>query len=119
MRWQYGAKKHTEEVLRSPVTLEFVIEMGARVEAGEGDQRDIFEENTQEPADDDEERVPDADEKQLKKLFTARGISPSCRCVGDKVRVMESENHAGRLSERGRRPGRRAPARPAARSLGP
>src|SRR5713226_2112602 len=59
-----------EEVLCSPVTLDFVIEMGARVEAGEGDLRDIFEEN-QEPADDDEERGPEADEKQLKKLFTA------------------------------------------------
>src|SRR6266436_1858434 len=59
-----------EEVLRSPVTLDLVIEMGARVEAGEADLRDIFEEN-QEPADDDEERGPEADEKQLKKLFTA------------------------------------------------
>src|SRR6266849_1565874 len=59
-----------EEVLRSPVTLDLVIEMGARVEAREADLRDIFEEN-QEPADDDEERGPEADEKQLKKLFTA------------------------------------------------
>ena len=38
------------------MTLDFVIEMGARVEAGEGDLRDIFEKN-QEPADDDEERM--------------------------------------------------------------
>jgi RNA polymerase primary sigma factor len=59
-----------DEVLRSSVTLDLVIEMGARVEAGEADLRDIFEEN-QEPADDDEEREPEADEKQLKKLFTA------------------------------------------------
>jgi RNA polymerase primary sigma factor len=59
-----------EEVLRSPVTLDLVIEMGARVEAGEADLRDIFDEN-QEPADDDEERGPEANEKQLKKLFTA------------------------------------------------
>src|SRR5713226_4280271 len=55
-----------EEVLRSPVTLDLVIEMGARVEA---DLRDLFEEN-QEPADDDEERGREANEKQLKKLFT-------------------------------------------------
>jgi RNA polymerase primary sigma factor len=59
-----------EEVLRSPVTLDLVIEMGARVEAGEADPRDLFEEN-EEPTDDDEERGREANEKQLKKLFTA------------------------------------------------
>jgi RNA polymerase primary sigma factor len=69
-RIEAGENEVEEEVLRSPVTLDFVIEMSARVEAGEGDLRDIFEEN-QEPADDDEERGPEADEKQLKKLFTA------------------------------------------------
>jgi RNA polymerase primary sigma factor len=69
-RMEAGENEVEEEVLRSPVTLDFVIEMGARVEAGEADLRDIFEEN-QEPADDDEERGPEADEKQLKKLFTA------------------------------------------------
>src|SRR5216684_3446388 len=69
-RIEAGENEVEEELLRSPVTLDFVIEMGARVEAGEGDLRDIFEEN-QEPADDDEERGPEADEKQLKKLFTA------------------------------------------------
>jgi hypothetical protein len=47
---------------------------GARVEAGEGDLRDIFEEN-QEPADDDEERGPEADEKQLKKRRVDRPSS--------------------------------------------
>src|SRR6266849_142883 len=69
-RIEAGEDEVEEEVLRSPVTLDLVIEMGARVEAGEADLRDIFEEN-QEPADDDEERGPEADEKQLKKLFTA------------------------------------------------
>src|SRR5260370_37567715 len=69
-RIEAGEDEVEEEVLRSPVTLDLVIEMGARVEAGEAGLRDIFEEN-QEPADDDEERGPDADEKQLKKLFTA------------------------------------------------
>ena len=69
-RIEAGEDEVEEEVLRSPVTLDFVIEMGARVEAGEGDLRDIFEEN-QEPADEDEERGPEADEKQRKKLFTA------------------------------------------------
>src|SRR6266478_5713745 len=70
-RIEAGENEVEEEVLRSPVTLDFVIEMSARVEAGEGDLCDIFEEN-QEPADDDEEHGLDADdEKQLKKLFTA------------------------------------------------
>jgi len=59
-----------EEVLRSPVTLDLLIEMGARVEAGEADLHDLFEEN-EEATDDDEERGRDANEKQLKKLFTA------------------------------------------------
>ena len=69
-RIEAGENEVEEEVLRSPVTLDFVIEMSARVEAGEGDLRDIFEEN-QELAEEDEERGPEADEKQLKKLFTA------------------------------------------------
>src|SRR6266851_2088863 len=69
-RIEAGENEVEEEILRSPVTLDLVIEMGARVEAGEAELRDIFEEN-QEPADDDEERGPEANEKQLKKLFTA------------------------------------------------
>jgi sigma-70-like protein len=73
-RIEAGENEVEEEVLRSPVTLDFVIEMGARVEAGEGDLRDIFEEN-QEPADDDEERGPEADEKQLKKRRVDRPSS--------------------------------------------
>src|SRR5712672_3547315 len=53
-----------------PVTLDLVIAMGARVEAGEADLRDLFEEN-EEPADADEERGREADERQLKQLLTA------------------------------------------------
>jgi RNA polymerase primary sigma factor len=59
-----------DEVLSSPVTLDLVIEMGARVEAGEADPCEFFEENP-EPADIDEEDEPDSNAKQLKKLFTA------------------------------------------------
>jgi RNA polymerase primary sigma factor len=59
-----------EEVLRCPVTLDLVIEMGARVEAGEADLRDLSEEN-EEATDNDEERGREVNEKQLKKLFTA------------------------------------------------
>ena len=70
-RIEAGENEVEKEVLRSPVTLDFVIEVGERVEAGEADLRDVFEEN-EEPADDpDEERGPEANEKQLKKLFTA------------------------------------------------
>src|SRR6202022_971091 len=54
-RIEAGEDEVEEEVLRSPVTLDLVIEMGARVEAGEVDLRDLFEEN-EAPADDDEER---------------------------------------------------------------
>ena len=69
-RIEAGEKEVEEEVLRSPVTLDLVIEMGARVEAGEAGLRDFFEEN-EEPDDDDEERGREANEKQLKELSTA------------------------------------------------
>src|SRR6266851_7488658 len=82
-RIEAGENEVEEEVLRSPVTLDLVIEMGARVEAGEADLRDIFEEN-QEPADDDEEGGPEGNEKQLKKLFTATTKLKSLhRRIGD------------------------------------
>src|SRR3984893_5192135 len=68
-RIEAGENEVEEEVLRSPVTFDLVIEMGARVETGEADLRDLFEEN-EEPADDDEERGREANEKQLKQLFT-------------------------------------------------
>src|SRR5215471_3284006 len=69
-RIEAGEHEVEEEVLRSPVTLDMVIEMGARVEAGEADLRDIFEED-EEPTDNDDERGREANEKQLRKLFTA------------------------------------------------
>jgi RNA polymerase primary sigma factor len=69
-RIEAGEKEVEDEVLRSPVTLDYIIRMGELVEAGEADLRDIFEEN-EEPTDADEERGPEANEKQLKKLLTA------------------------------------------------
>jgi RNA polymerase primary sigma factor len=69
-RIEAGENEVEDEVLRSPVTLDFVIQMGQAVEAGEADLRDIFEEN-EEPSDSEEERGPEANEKQLKKLLTA------------------------------------------------
>jgi RNA polymerase primary sigma factor len=69
-RIEAGENEVEEVVLRSPVTLDLVIEMSARVEAGEAELGDLFEEN-EEPADADEERGREANEKQLKQLFTA------------------------------------------------
>jgi RNA polymerase primary sigma factor len=67
-RIEAGEQEVEEEVLKSPVTLDFLIDLGDRIEAGEADLRDIFEE-TEEPADPaDEERGPEANEKLIKKL---------------------------------------------------
>src|SRR3984893_944725 len=54
-RIEAGENEVEEEVLRSPVTLDLLIEMGARVEAGEADLRDLFEEDD-EPTDEDKQR---------------------------------------------------------------
>jgi RNA polymerase primary sigma factor len=66
-RIEAGEKEVEDEVLRSPVALDYFIQISEQVEAGEADLRDIFEEN-EEQADSDEERGPEANEKQLKKL---------------------------------------------------
>src|SRR5215471_12085343 len=70
-RIEAGENEVEEEVLRSPVALDRVIHIAEEIEAGEGDLRDIFEEN-EEASDSDEERGPEANEKQLKKLLTAK-----------------------------------------------
>ena len=69
-RIEAGENAVEDEVLRSPLTLDFVIDMGDRVEAGETGLRDIFEEN-EKPADDDEEGGLETNQKQLQRLFTA------------------------------------------------
>jgi RNA polymerase primary sigma factor len=68
-RIEASEKEIEEEILRSPITLDLVIEIGARVEAGEAGLRDFFEEN--EPDHDDEERGRKANETQLRELPTA------------------------------------------------
>jgi RNA polymerase primary sigma factor len=72
-RIEAGEFEVEDEVLRSPVTLDFLIEVGDRIEAGETDLREsgIFEENEEPSNDPEEERGPEANEKQLKKLFAA------------------------------------------------
>jgi RNA polymerase primary sigma factor len=69
-RIEAGEIEVEEEVLSSPVTLDFVVDLGERVEAGDADLRDVFEE-AEDTSGDDEERGPEADERQLKKLITA------------------------------------------------
>jgi RNA polymerase primary sigma factor len=77
-RIEAGKNEAKGEVLRSPVTLDLVIEMGARIDAGEADLRDLIEEN-EEPADADEDRRLEADEKQLQQLSAAIGKLKSLR----------------------------------------
>ncbi len=69
-RIEAGEKEVEDEALRSPVALDYFISISEQVEAGEADLRDIFEEN-EEQNDSDEERGPEANEKQLKRLATA------------------------------------------------
>jgi RNA polymerase primary sigma factor len=72
-RIEAGEFEVEDEVLRSPVTLDFLIEVGDRIESGDTDLREsgIFEDNEEPSNDPEEERGPEASEKQLKKLFTA------------------------------------------------
>jgi len=72
-----------DEVLCSPIMLDFVITMGDRVKAGNADLGDILEEN-EESADADEERGQETNEKQLKRLLTATTKLKSLRLrIGD------------------------------------
>ncbi len=88
-RIEAGEFEVEDEVLRSPVTLDFLIEVGERIEAGEIDLREsgLFEENEEPSNDPDEERGPEASEKQLKKLFAAVKKLKSLR-----ARVEDTEN---------------------------
>src|SRR5579884_332771 len=69
-RIEAGEMEVEEEVLSSPVTLDFVIGLGDRVESGEADLREVFE-DSEEASDSDEERGTEANEKQMLKLATA------------------------------------------------
>jgi RNA polymerase primary sigma factor len=67
-RIEAGEIEVEDEVLGSPVTLDRVIEIAEKVLQGEAELREIYEENDEPSTDPDEERGPEADEKQLKKL---------------------------------------------------
>jgi RNA polymerase primary sigma factor len=76
-RIEAGENEVEGEVLRSPVTLDLVIEMGDRIGMGEADVRDLFEEN-EEAAETDEEL--EISEKQLRQLATATTKLRSLHC---------------------------------------
>jgi len=97
-RIEAGEFEVEDEVLRSPVTLDFVIEVGDRIEAGETDLREsgLFEENEPDPnADPDEERGPEANEKQLKKLFASVKKLKSLRSKVDETETKIKEKPKG------------------------
>src|SRR5271167_3904933 len=89
-RIEAGENEVEEEVLGSPITLDFVIRVGERVEAGEADLRDVFEDAAETPDDPDEERGPEADERQLKKLSVATKKLTDLRT---KIEALEEELH--------------------------
>src|SRR6202165_3602550 len=109
-RIEAGEQEVEEEVLKSPVTLDFLIDFGERIEAGEADLRDIFEE-IDEPADPDEERGPEANEKLIKKLHDSTRKLKELRAkleeLEEELRVRPGprrkpklERHYARLRER-------------------
>jgi RNA polymerase primary sigma factor len=71
-RIEAGEMEVEEEVLGSPVTLDRVIEIAQRILEGEAELREIYEENDEPSTDPDEERGPEADEKQKKKLDASK-----------------------------------------------
>src|SRR5579875_1134401 len=100
-RIEAGEMEVEEEVLSSPVTLEFVIGLGDRVESGEADLREVFEDNEEAGSSDssDEERGPEPNEKQLKKFLTA---TKKLKSMHASLEAIEEELH-GKVGPR-RRP---------------
>ena len=99
-RIEAGENEVEEEVLSSPVTLDFVIGLGDRVESGEADLREVFEDN-EEPAAIPPTRsaVTEANEKQLKKLLTS---TRKLKVMHARLEEIEEELH-GKVGPR-RRP---------------
>src|SRR5260370_22737834 len=67
-RLEAGEREVEEEILKSPVMLDYVIRIGERVEASAVDLREVFEEN--EEAEADEEKGPEADQAQRERLLS-------------------------------------------------
>ncbi len=89
-RIEAGENEVEEEVLGSPVMLDFVIRVGERVEAGESDLRDVFEDAPETPDDPDEESRPEADERQMKRLMLGTKKLTDLRT---KIEAIEEELH--------------------------
>src|ERR1700691_3844000 len=87
-RIEAGEMEAEEEVLGSPVTLDRVIEIAQRILEGEAELREIYEENDEPSTDPDEERGPEADERQLKKLSLATKKLSDLRT---KIEALEEE----------------------------
>jgi RNA polymerase primary sigma factor len=69
-RIEAGENEVEEEVLGSPVTLEYIVNLADGILIGERDIREIFEDTEDTSADSEEERGPEADERQIKRLTT-------------------------------------------------
>jgi RNA polymerase primary sigma factor len=69
-RIEAGQKDVAEEVLKSPIMLDYIIHIGEQVEAGEADLRDIFEETSEAEPDEDTSGV---DHAQRERLLTLTG----------------------------------------------
>jgi len=87
-RIEAGEQEVEEEVLSSPIMLDHLIHIGERVEAGEADLRDVFEEG--EEPDPDEEKGPEADEAQRERLL---GFTRKLAKLREKLQETEDELH--------------------------
>jgi RNA polymerase primary sigma factor len=68
-RIEAGAKEVEEEILKSPVMLDYIIRIGEQVEGADSDLRGIFEEN--EEAEADEDQGPEAYEALRERLLSS------------------------------------------------
>jgi len=88
-RVEAGEYEVEEEVLKSPVTLDFIIGVGERVATGEAEPRDIFEE-AEEP-DSDEEKGPEADQAQVERLLE---FTKKLTKLRERLEEIEEQLHA-------------------------
>src|SRR5262249_44838272 len=76
-RLEAGEREVEEEILKSPVMLDYVIRIGEQVEAADVDLREVFVEN--EEAEADEEKGPEADQAQRARLMSFTGTLTKLR----------------------------------------
>jgi len=87
-RIEAGEKEVEEEVLGSPIMLDHILHIGERVEAGEADLRDVFEEG--EEPDPDEEKGPGGDEARRERLLV---FTKKLQRLREKLEETEEEVH--------------------------